>query len=125
MHARLHEPRLDAYAALQRCFERQLGNDDPLVDGQLAQLSGVAAPELDGLIDYGVLAVTAPEHEPATFDIGFVMTLQRAQRLRQDLALDDHAFALAVMLLQQIAELEEEVRTMRSDAQRCLAEPTH
>ena len=92
---------------------------------QLAQLSGVAAPELDGLIDYGVLAVTAPEHEPATFDIGFVMTLQRAQRLRQDLALDDHAFALAVMLLQQIAELEEEVRTMRSDAQRCLAEPTH
>lgn len=91
---------------------------------QLAQLSGVATEELAGLMDFGVLAETRPEHGPATFDIGFVMTLQRAQRLRQDLALDDHSFALAVMLLQHLADLEEEIRIVRSQARRLLDEPT-
>ena len=92
---------------------------------QLAQLSGVATDELDSLMEFGVLTAIRPELEPATFDIAFVMTLQRARRLREDLALDDHAFALAVMLLQQVADLEEEVRIVRSEARRHLAGPTH
>jgi hypothetical protein len=91
---------------------------------QLAQLSGVATDALAGLMDFGVLAEARPEQGPATFDIGFVMTLQRAQRLRQELALDEHSFALAVMLLQHVADLEEEIRTVRSEARRLLDEPT-
>ncbi|MEO8921691.1 MAG: chaperone modulator CbpM [Caldimonas sp.] len=90
---------------------------------QLAQLSGVAMDELAGLKEFGVLAETRPEHGPTTFDIGFVMTLQRAQKLRQDLALDEHSFALAVMFLQHVADLEEEVRIVRSEASRLLDEP--
>lgn len=90
---------------------------------QLAQLSGVGTADLDGLMDFGVLEGILPGHELATFDIGLVMTLQRAQRLRKDLALDDHSFALAVMLLRDVYELEDEIRFVRSEAQRYLAEP--
>ncbi len=89
---------------------------------QLAQLSGVESAELSELMEFGVLTEVRPEPASTTFEIGLVMTLQRAQRLRQDLALDDHAFALAVMLLREVSDLEEEVRLVRSEAQRYLAE---
>lgn len=41
------------------------------------------------------------------------MTLQRADHLRRDLALDEHGFALAMMLLSRISSLEGELRTTR------------
>ncbi len=65
--------------------------------GQTAQLSGVSEVDLLGLIEYGVLIPSEPESEPHTFDIGCVMKLQRAALVRQDLALDSHGFALALM----------------------------
>jgi hypothetical protein len=69
-------------------------------------LSGVGEANLKGLVDYGVLTPVTSEDESWTFDVGCVMTLQRAERLRRDLALDGNAFALAVMLLNQITALE-------------------
>ncbi len=89
---------------------------------QLAQLSGVGTAELDSLMAFGVLGEILPDQELATFDIGLVMTLQRAQRLRRDLALDEHSFALAVMLLREVSDLEDEVRFVRSEALRYLAD---
>lgn len=72
---------------------------------QVAQLSGVVTADLKGLVEHGVLTPVAPLSEPWTFRLDCVMTLQRADHLRQSLALDDHGFALA-MMLSQITELE-------------------
>lgn len=80
---------------------------------QVAQLSGIGEADLRGLVDYGVLTPVTAEGETWAFDIGCVMTLQRAERLRRDLALDGHAFALAVMLLNQITALEGQLRSAR------------
>ena len=80
---------------------------------QVAQLSGVASADLKGLVEHGVLAPVTPISDPLTFRMNCVMTLQRADDLRRDLALDDHGFALAMMLLNQITDLEDELRTAR------------
>ena len=85
---------------------------------QVVQLSGVGEVELQGLADYSVLTPISPGREPWTFDIECVTTLQRAVQLRQDLALDSHAFALAVMFLNQITSLEAELRDARSELRR-------
>lgn len=77
---------------------------------QVAQLSGVGSAELKDLVDHGVLLPVTPEGEPWTFSLDCVMALQRADHLRQDLALDGHGFALAMMLLNQLTGLEEELR---------------
>ena len=73
---------------------------------QLAQLSGTSVADLQDLVDSGVLSPHNPDSQKWTFALPEVMVLQRAEALRQDLALDVHAFALAVMLLKQITALE-------------------
>ena len=83
--------------------------------GQTAQLSGICESDLLSLVEYGVLAPTAPESEPNTFDIGCVMKLQRAAMMRQDLALDSHGFALAVMFINQITGLEAQLQSTRHE----------
>jgi chaperone modulatory protein CbpM len=83
--------------------------------GQTAQLSGVSEDDLLGLIEYGVLAPTSPDNEPRTFGIDCVMKLQRAELMRQDLALDSHGFALALMFVNQITGLEDQLHSMESD----------
>ena len=87
--------------------------------GQTAQLSGISESDLMGLVEYGVLAPASPESEPSTFDIGCVMKLQRAAMLRQDLALDSHEFALAVMFLNQITGLEAQLHSAQRDLLDC------
>ncbi|MEP7154473.1 MAG: chaperone modulator CbpM [Betaproteobacteria bacterium] len=77
---------------------------------QVAQLSGVGAADLQALVEHGVLTPVMPAGEPVSFPLDCVMTLQRADHLRQDLALDDHGFALAMMLLGRITDLEDELR---------------
>jgi chaperone modulatory protein CbpM len=83
--------------------------------GQTAQLSGVSEADLLGLIEYGVLTSAAAESEPRTFDIDCVMKLQRAALMRQDLALDSHGFALALMFLNQITGLEAQLHSAQCD----------
>lgn len=83
--------------------------------GQTAQLSGVSEADLLGLIEYGVLTPTAIESEPRTFDVDCVMKLQRAALMRQDLALDSHGFALALMFLNQITGLETQLHRAQCD----------
>jgi chaperone modulatory protein CbpM len=87
----------------------------PLSIGQTAQLSGVSEADLLGLIEYGVLTSAAAESEPRTFDIDCVMKLQRAALMRQDLALDSHGFALALMFLNQITGLEAQLHSAQCD----------
>lgn len=73
---------------------------------QVVQLSGISEVDLRGLMDYGVLSPTASGGEDLAFSLGCAMMLQRAQVLRRDLALDSHAFALSVMFLTEVAQLE-------------------
>ena len=87
--------------------------------GQTAQLSGVSEADLLGLIEHGVLTPSAPENEPRTFDIDCVMKLQRAALMRQDLALDSHGFALALMFLNQITGLEAQLHSTQCDLRYC------
>ncbi len=77
---------------------------------QVAQLSGVGTTDLEGLVDHGVLSPITPESEPWSFSFDCVTALKRADHLRRDLALDEHGFALAMMLLSQIEGLEEKLR---------------
>ena len=98
----------------QRCPEVAL-----LSIGQTAQLSGVSEADLLGLIEYGVLIPNVPESEPRTFNIDCVMKLQRATLMRQDLALDSHGFALAMMFLNQITELEDQLHSTQCDLRNC------
>lgn len=76
---------------------------------QVGQLSGIADADLLALLDYGVL-LPLPDVEPAAFPIECVTLLQRADRLRRDLALDEAGFALAVMFVSQIATLEAQLQ---------------
>lgn len=80
---------------------------------QLARLSRISEPDLRGLIDYGVLAPAVGTNAPERFTSDCIAVLLRAGRLRSELALDGHAFALSVMLLTQIIGLETEVRELR------------
>lgn len=74
--------------------------------GQTAQLSGVSEADLLGLVECGALTPATPGNGSRTFDISCVMKLQRAALVRQDLALDSHGFAMALMLLDQLIKLE-------------------
>lgn len=83
--------------------------------GQLARLSQISEADLQGLIDYGVLTPAASTSAREGFALDCVLVLLRAGRLRSELALDSHAFALSVMLLTQIIDLETEVRELRGE----------
>ena len=94
-------------------------NAAPLPIRQIAQLSGVSEADLGALAEYGVLTPSEPETEPATFDAGYVAKLQRAAAMRQDLALDSHGFALALMFLNQITSLEAQLGNAQRELRDC------
>ena len=83
---------------------------------QVAQLSGVNETDLLGLVACGALAPAMPGGKPCFFDISCVMKLQRADRVRQDLALDHHGFAMALMLFNQITKLEMQLHSTQRDS---------
>jgi len=93
--------------------------DAPLPIAQIAQLSGVSEADLWALAEYGVLMPCEPETEPATFDADYVAKLQRAAAMRQDLALDSHGFALALMFLNQITSLEAQLGNAQRELRDC------
>ena len=78
---------------------------------QVARLSGVGTADLRALVEHGVLLPVTLGSEPSRFSLDCVMALQRAEHVRQDLALDGHGFALAMVLLSRITGLEDDRRT--------------
>ena len=80
---------------------------------ELAQLTGVSARDLLLLADHGVLGILAPPAEPCGFRASLVPVLRRAQRMREDLALNSDEFALATLLLMEIDKIEAELRFAR------------
>ena len=77
---------------------------------QAAQLSGVSEADLLELVACGALVPVIPDTEPRIFDINCVLRVQRAARVRQDLALDSHGFAMVLVLFNQITRLEAPLR---------------
>ena len=86
---------------------------------QVGQMAGISSADVSALVDYGVLNPLAPDHQPWTFNAACVVPLQRAEILRQDLALDSHAFALAVMFLNQVSSLEAQLHAARTELAQC------
>jgi hypothetical protein len=94
------------------------GSDQPKEKGvnqlltgalSLTQLSGITHVSVADLLDlreYGVLVQAPAGVDQTFFPSANVLILQHAVRLRHDLDLDAHAFALAVMLCARIEELE-------------------
>lgn len=81
---------------------------------ELAGLSGLTEPDVRELVEYGALAPANPQEAQWTFSAHCVVTLRRACRLRADLELDLHAVAVALTLIEQINQLENEVAQLRA-----------
>lgn len=81
---------------------------------ELAGLSGLSETDVRELVDYGALAPANPQAVPWTFSASCVVTLRRACRLRTDLELDLHAVAVALTLIEQVNQLENEVAQLQA-----------
>lgn len=81
---------------------------------ELAIFSGLPEPELRELAEYGVLAPRNFRAPPWAFSADCVASIRKAARLRDDLELDSHAMALAIMLFDRIEELEARLAESRA-----------
>lgn len=81
---------------------------------ELALFSGMSETDLHELVDYGVLTPSNPQELQWAFSADCVVRVRKANRLRDDLELDTHAMALAIMLLDRIDDLEAQMRAMQA-----------
>ncbi len=81
---------------------------------ELALYSGMSEVDLRELVDYGVLTPSHPQEAQWAFSADCVERVRKAGRLRDELELDTHALALAIMLLDRIDDLEAQMRAMRA-----------
>lgn len=82
--------------------------------GQLQELSGLTAHELQELIDCGALRPLDESAAPLLFASRCLVTVRTATRLRQGFELEPHGLALAVRLLERIRELEAQLEQARA-----------
>jgi chaperone modulatory protein CbpM len=81
---------------------------------ELVTLSGLTEADVHELVELGALAPVDHQQIPWAFSADCVVTLRKANRLRDDLELDAHALALALTLLDQIHTLESELARVRA-----------
>ena len=81
---------------------------------ELIGLSGFTESEVIELVHADALVPTDPQASSWMFSADCVVTVRKANRLREDLELDMHALALALALLEQIRALEVEVVRLRA-----------
>jgi chaperone modulatory protein CbpM len=82
--------------------------------GELAQSSGLSEAELRVLVDCGALVPIDAQSAAWTFGGDCLVTVRTACRLRDDLELDTHALALALMFLDRIRRLEQQLRDLQA-----------
>ncbi len=82
---------------------------------QLARHCGIEEADLLDLVDHGVLSPTDTGSHPWQFNADCMANLRQARRMRQDLALDEHGFALVLMCLNRISGLESSLHRLRSE----------
>jgi MerR HTH family regulatory protein len=81
---------------------------------QLADCSGIDERDLRELVECGLIT-PASGLDGCHFSVESIGLLQRAARLQDELALDGHALAVAVMLLRTIIDLETQLRDLERD----------
>jgi len=81
---------------------------------ELAELSGLPAPVLEELLDCGAIAPLDPVSSQLQFGAVALRTARTARRLRSDFELDIEALALALSLLDRVAQLEAQVQELRA-----------
>lgn len=79
---------------------------------ELAQCSGLPEPVLRELVEYGALSPADADAVEWAFGGDCLARARTAARLRNDLELDTSALALVLSLLEQIHELDAQVRHM-------------
>jgi chaperone modulatory protein CbpM len=81
---------------------------------ELSQSSGLSEAELRELVDCGALAPIDVQSAAWTFGGDCLVTVRTACRLRNDLELDPHALALALLFLNRIRALEAQLRDLQA-----------
>jgi chaperone modulatory protein CbpM len=81
---------------------------------ELAQWSGLSEAELRELVDCGALVPIDAQSAAWSFGGECLVTVRTARRLRDDLELDPHALALALMFLDRIRRLEAQLRELQA-----------
>ncbi len=80
---------------------------------ELAQTSGLSQAELQELVDCGAVVPIDVQSAQWTFGGDCLVTVRAACRLRDDLELDPHALALALIFLDRIRRLEQQLRDLQ------------
>lgn len=81
---------------------------------ELVQSSGLSEAELQELVDCGALVPIDVQSAEWTFGGDCLVTVRTACRLRNDLELDTHALALALIFLDRIRRLEDQLRDLQA-----------
>ena len=81
---------------------------------ELAQCSGLPETVLRELVEYGALSPADPDSMEWAFGADCLARARSAARLRNDLELETSALALVLSLLEQIHDLDAEVRRLQA-----------
>jgi len=81
---------------------------------ELADLSGLSEPELNELVEYGVVKPVNPDAAAWVFSGECLIAVRMAYRLRTHFELEWQGVALTVSLLERIRGLELVVRSLRA-----------
>ena len=81
---------------------------------QLVSASGLPESEVVELVRYGALLPRDPGATTWTFEARSLSVVKKASRLRHDFELDPHGVSVVLRYLERIAELEEEIRSLRA-----------
>lgn len=85
-----------------------------LAPGELAEMCGMDAADIDELVEYGALERVANADAVSGFSAVLVAPLREAVRLRADYDLDLFTVGVLLGYLRRIAQLEREVRSLRA-----------
>lgn len=86
----------------------------PLTLLEICQAANASAEFLHALIEQGVIEPQGPAPQQWRFTSVSISTVKRANRLQQDLGLNIAGVALALELLDQIAELKQELALIKA-----------
>jgi chaperone modulatory protein CbpM len=95
-----------------------LNNSDICSLAHIAEVSGLTEHDILDLVEAGILEPTNSDSHNYFFRTDRIAVARMARRLRDDFELNANGLALALNLLQQIRDLEDELASLRRDPAR-------
>lgn len=83
---------------------------------ELSRVCGLSTDEIVELVDYGALAPVNAQAQPPLFSDSCIAPLRQAVSIRSDFDLDIFTVAVLLGYINQIAELERQLRALRAQA---------